>query len=152
MTGRTGHAAGRLAALAVAALLGVGLVAGCGGDDGDDAADIPPPTAVTSMEPPPATGDGAPTIVEIPAAADGTLAYDVTEATAPAGEITLSSENPSVVPHNIAIEEPEELEGEVVQQGGVSEITITLPAGSYEYFCSVPGHRQAGMVGTLTVE
>lgn len=153
MRGRTGDASRRLAALAVAALLGVGLAAGCGGDD-DDEADAPATTTTTApaTTTAPSTDAGGPAVVEIPMAADGSLAYDVTEASAPAGEITLSAENPSPVPHNIALEEPEEVEGEVVSQGGVSEITVSLPAGTYEYYCSVPGHRDAGMVGTLTVE
>jgi len=139
-----------IAVALLAATLAIGAV-GCGGGDDDEGADLPAPTAVTSMEPPPATEDGAPTVLDIPAAAEG-LAFEVTEATAPAGEVTLSMPNPSPVPHNIAVEEPELVEGEVVQQDGVSEITVDFPAGEYEYYCSVPGHRQAGMVGTLTVE
>jgi uncharacterized cupredoxin-like copper-binding protein len=91
------------------------------------------------------------TVVEIPVADTG-LAYAVTEATAPAGEVTLRSVNPQVVPHNIAMDNPDPVEGEVVTDGGVSEITVELPAGSYEYYCAVPGHREAGMVGTLTVQ
>ncbi len=143
--------AGRLAALAIAAVLGAGLVAGCGGgddDDGGDGATTTEATTEATTAAPPAEA----TVLDIPAAADGSLVYDVTEVTAAAGEITLRSPNPSNVPHNIAVEEPEEAEGEVVQQGETSEITVDFPAGTYEYYCSVPGHRQAGMVGTLTVE
>jgi plastocyanin len=93
-------------------------------------------------------GDAA---VEIPAD-EQALAYQKTEVTAKAGSITLRSPNPSPIPHNIAVDEPEQALGEVVQNGGVSEITVDFPAGEYEYYCSVPGHREAGMVGTLTVE
>jgi uncharacterized cupredoxin-like copper-binding protein len=57
-----------------------------------------------------------------------------------------------VVPHNISIDAPDPVEGEVVTDGGVSEITVELEPGTYEFYCSVPGHREAGMVGTLTVE
>ena len=30
--------------------------------------------------------------------------------------------------------------------------TVTAEAGTYEIYCSIPGHKQAGMVGTLTVK
>ena len=36
--------------------------------------------------------------------------------------------------------------------GESGEVTINAPAGTYEYYCSIPGHKAAGMVGTLTVE
>jgi plastocyanin len=37
-------------------------------------------------------------------------------------------------------------------QGGAKSFSATLKAGTYTYYCSVPGHRQAGMQGTLTVK
>ena len=36
--------------------------------------------------------------------------------------------------------------------GGTKTLTMTLAPGTYTYYCSVPGHRQAGMQGTLTVK
>jgi uncharacterized cupredoxin-like copper-binding protein len=37
--------------------------------------------------------------------------------------------------------------------GGASEtLTISAPAGSYSYICTIPGHYQAGMKGALTVQ
>ena len=35
--------------------------------------------------------------------------------------------------------------------GGTTTVTINAAAGDYEYYCSVPGHKEAGMVGTLHV-
>lgn len=154
---------GRNTLMIVAALLAalsLAFVAGCGDDDDD--ADAPATTTEQATTAAPATTEGGtdtggategePTVLDIPTDPSGALAYEVTEVTAPAGEVTLRSPNESVVPHNIAVDEPEEQIGEIVQSGGVSEITVDFPAGEYEYYCSVPGHRQAGMVGTLTVE
>ena len=36
-------------------------------------------------------------------------------------------------------------------QGGTRTLTLTLPPGTYTFYCSVPGHEAAGMKGTLTV-
>ena len=65
------------------------------------------------------------------------------------GDLAVRSENESNVPHNIVIDDKGV--GEVVQDGGVSQFEASFEAGEYEYYCSVQGHRQAGMEGTLTV-
>jgi len=128
------------------------LVAGCGDDDdgdsgsGETTTEAPADAGATDAD---TDADAGATVIDIPAAETG-LAFAVTEVTAPAGEITLRSVNDQSVPHNIAYEDTL---GEVVTDGGVSEITVTITEpGTYEYYCSVPGHREAGMVGTLTVE
>lgn len=148
---------GRRRLIAVALVAAVGLTAAaCGGDD--DSGDTPDQgtTAVTTAgttatAPATATSPAEATVVEIPVADEG-LAYAVTEVRAPAGTITLRSANGQAMPHNIAMRGPDPQEGEVVTAGGVSEITVELPPGEYEYYCSVPGHEAAGMVGTLIVE
>jgi plastocyanin len=138
----------------MARLLGLALVvfalvvAGCGGgdDDEDEEAAPPPPPAATG-----GTGDGA-TRLENPADAGGALEFQKDELTAPAGEVTLVMENPASVEHNIAVKgDSVDEKGPVVGEGGTSEITVTLEAGEYEFYCSVPGHEAAGMEGTLTV-
>ena len=51
--------------------------------------------------------------------------------------------------HNFAIDE---LGIDVdIDPGATQEVVINAPAGAYEYYCNVPGHKAAGMVGTLTV-
>ena len=91
--------------------------------------------------------------VEIPADPSGALLYTFGAATAEAGSLTMLSPNDSSVPHNIALEgEGVDEVGEVVQGGGVSEITADVKPGEYTYYCSVPGHREGGMEGKLTVE
>lgn len=91
--------------------------------------------------------------VDIPADPSGGLAYEFASATAEAGELTLNSVNESNVPHNIAIEGGGlDEKGPVVQGGGTSTIKVTVKAGEYTFYCSVPGHKEGGMVGKLTVK
>jgi len=90
--------------------------------------------------------------LDIPVAAAG-LAYRFADAKAPAGQIKITSENPQAVEHDIAVEgNGVNDKGEVVGEGGVSEFTTDLQAGEYTFYCSVPGHREGGMEGKLTVE
>jgi mono/diheme cytochrome c family protein len=91
-------------------------------------------------------------ILEIPADPSGALAYTFGKATAAPGPITISSPNPSPIPHNIAITGPVKGSGPVVNKGGDSRFDATLKPGSYEFLCEVPGHAAGGMKGTLTVK
>ena len=103
----------------------------------------------------PKAGGGEPAVakggtLDIPADPGGQLAYVTNEASAKAGTLDVRSENESSTPHNIVVDGKGE--GEVVQDGGVSEFEAGFAAGDYQYYCSVPGHREAGMEGKLTVE
>lgn len=85
---------------------------------------------------------------------DGSLVFDPDGLSAAPGTLTLAYANPSPVPHNIAVEdEGGELlaESDTVTAGEVSIEADVVP-GEYIFFCSVPGHRESGMEGTLTVE
>lgn len=110
----------------------------------------PAPEGETPAEQPPPAGDAA--VVELTSPEDGSLLYDQGQVRAAAGEVLLSYENPSPVPHNVAIEVDGETvsEGEVVSEG-TSEASARLEPGQYIFFCSVPGHREAGMEGDLAV-
>jgi plastocyanin len=88
--------------------------------------------------------------LSIPADPNGQLAFQTNKASAPAGKLTVEMPNKSGTPHDIVIDGKGK--GEVVQGGGTSEFSATFDAGKYTYYCSVPGHRQAGMQGTLTVK
>lgn len=91
--------------------------------------------------------------VELSAVPSGDLAFDPTELTAEAGEVTLAMANPSPVPHNVSIEGGGvDEEGETVGEGETSTVSAELEAGEYTFYCSVPGHQEGGMEGTLTVE
>ena len=91
--------------------------------------------------------------LSIPADPGGALAYVFANAEAPAGALEVDSPNKSSTDHNIAIEGGGvSEEGEIVKDGGVSKVNVDVKAGKYQFFCTVPGHRQAGMEGTLTVK
>lgn len=91
--------------------------------------------------------------LEIPADPGGALSYVFANAEAPAGALEIDSPNESSVDHNIAIEGNGVNEsGPVVKNGAVSKVNVDLQAGEYQFFCTVTGHRQAGMEGKLTVK
>ena len=53
-------------------------------------------------------------------------------------------------PHGIAIEgNGVDKDGQIVAPGSKSTVTVTLKAGTYEYYCPIPAHKAAGMKGTL---
>jgi uncharacterized cupredoxin-like copper-binding protein len=92
-------------------------------------------------------------VLEIPADPGGALAYTFADAEAPPGELKIDSPNEASVDHNIALEGNGVNEvGPVVNNGGVSTIEVQVGGGEYTFFCSVPGHREAGMEGKLTVK
>jgi plastocyanin len=87
----------------------------------------------------------------------GQLAYTTNKASATAGNVTISMTNMSGVPHNLAIQVGTGASGAVlghtkIESKGTDTITVDLKPGSYTFFCEVPGHRAAGMYGTLTVK
>lgn len=91
--------------------------------------------------------------VEIPADPSGQLRFESTEASTKAGRVTLVSKNDSSVPHNIAIKDGGvDEKGPVVSGGKTSKVSVESKPGRYTFYCSVPGHEQAGMKGRLTVK
>ena len=90
-------------------------------------------------------------VLEIPMAEAG-LAFRFAEARAEAGTVGFVSENPQSVDHNIAVRGNGIDEKGPVVQNAVSELTVDLQPGEYEFYCSVPGHAEGGMRGTLIVE
>jgi plastocyanin len=82
----------------------------------------------------------------------GAFRFDKRSLEANAGPVTLVMENPSSIPHNVSIDgEGVNEEGNTVEKGGTSTVSATLRPGRYEFYCSVPGHRQGGMEGPLTI-
>jgi plastocyanin len=90
--------------------------------------------------------------LDIPVAAAG-LSYQYKDAEASAGQVTIVSKNPQTQDHNIAIDgNGVDQKGPVVKGGADSKISLNLKPGTYSFYCSVDGHRQAGMEGKLTVK
>ena len=119
--------------------------AACGGDDDDEAADEPAAEETTTHDETTEEGDH----LTLTADPGGAFSFDQTELTAAAGEITIELVNDSGVPHNV------EIEGDGVSDTiteGSTELMASLEAGEYVFFCNIPGHREGGMEGTLTVE
>ncbi|MGH3022536.1 MAG: plastocyanin/azurin family copper-binding protein [Gaiellaceae bacterium] len=136
-----------LAALALA-------VSACGGDDEDAeepaAADTTTEDTTTEEEDDTTTEEGGgATTIDLAADPGGALAFDQDALSAPAGEVTIHLVNEAQIPHNV------EVEGAGTSDtvtGGETDLTVTLEPGEYVFYCAVPGHREGGMEGTLSVE
>ena len=80
------------------------------------------------------------------------LKFNTKTLSAKAGTVTISMNNPAPLEHGIAVEgNGVNKDGKIVGQGSTSVLALQLKAGKYTFFCPVPGHREAGMQGTLTV-
>jgi len=86
--------------------------------------------------------------------ADATeIAYDTTKLSSKPGKVTIDFTNPSSLPHDVAIEDEggEELGATETLAKAKTSVSVDLAPGTYTFFCTVPGHREAGMEGVLTV-
>jgi plastocyanin len=99
-------------------------------------------------------GGGATSTLSFEADPDGELAYTTTSATAKAGKVTVDFTNPQALTHDVAIESSsgDEVGKTELIASGSDSATVDLKPGTYTFYCSVPGHREAGMEGTLTVK
>jgi plastocyanin len=91
--------------------------------------------------------------LNIEAATSG-LAYNTKSATAKAGKVTVDFTNPQPLTHDVAIEDSSGKtigQTELIAEGNDSTV-VDLKPGTYTFYCTVPGHREAGMEGTLTVK
>ena len=131
-------------ALAAATL----ALAGCGGSGGGGGGGGA--SSAPSTQGAPSTG--ARSSLRLKADPGGALRFDTKTLTAKPGKVTIVMHNPAQLSHDISIQGPGiNAHGAVVGQGGTSTVTAKLKPGTYTFYCSVPGHRQAGMEGTLTV-
>jgi plastocyanin len=111
-------------------------------------------TTTTTTATTPASSSAAPAgALTLEANREGQLSFDKTSLSAKAGKVSIAFTNMSPLAHNLTVESSA---GKIVGatptfQDATKMLTLTLKAGTYKFFCSVPGHRQAGMEGTLTV-
>jgi uncharacterized cupredoxin-like copper-binding protein len=146
----------KVAALLALALASVALVA-CGGDDSDTTATTTGGGETTTNGAAAGGGKeagGGASTLSFEADPGGALAYTTTEATAKAGKVTIDFNNPQALTHDVQIEDSngEEVGGTELIASSSDSATVNLKPGTYTFYCSVPGHREAGMEGTLTVK
>jgi len=85
---------------------------------------------------------------------NGQLKFNKTQLTVKHGRVKLIMKNPgsSGQQHGIAVKgHGLDKDGRIVNPGKTSTVTVKLKAGSYTFYCPVPGHRAAGMKGTIKV-
>jgi plastocyanin len=110
------------------------------------------PKATTGTPAPPSSPAAAATTLKLAANPAGQLAYTTKSLSAKAGKVTVDFSNASPVEHDVAFAQGSSVVGQTpVFTGGSKTLTITLKPGTYSFYCTVPGHRAAGMEGTLTV-
>lgn len=152
-------------AVAFALLLAMLALAACGSDSSDDTTTG---GAEATSESGAAAGGaggeksgeaegksaGSAAAVDFEADPGGGLAYTSDSATAAAGKVTVDFTNPQPLTHDVAIEDSSGKtvgKTELIAEGSDSAV-VDLKPGEYTFYCSVPGHREAGMEGTLTVK
>ena len=129
------------------------IIAGCGSSNSNSSNASAPTATPTAAANTSSTGKGQ--VLSLAADPGGALRFTKTSLTAKPGKVTLVMKNPSTagMQHGISIEgNGVDSDGQIVDPGGTSTVSATLKKGTYEYYCPVPGHKQAGMTGTLTVQ
>jgi len=149
-----GQARTRFALKASILTLAVGLLAlaGCGSSSSTSSSTSAPASAPTTATT--SGSGGAAQALSLIANAEGQLKYETTSLTAKAGKVSIAFRNMSSLPHNVTVASSS---GAVVGatptfQGGSRTLVLSLKTGTYKFYCTVPGHRAAGMEGTLTVQ
>jgi plastocyanin len=136
----------KASALLVLVLASVALAA-CGSSSGT--------TTESTSESTSSSEAGGGETIAVEADPNGELAYTTKSLSAKAGNVTVDFTNPQGLQHDVAIEDSS---GKIVGKTElIAESSSTAPIenlkpGTYHFFCTVPGHREAGMEGTLTVK
>jgi plastocyanin len=146
----------KLSAVTLAACLLA--LAGCGSSSSTSSStttSAPATTATTATTTTTTSSSvGASQSLTLEANPEGQLQYNKTSLSATAGKVSIAFTDSSPLEHNVTVESSS---GKILGatptfKGGTKVLTLDLKAGTYKFFCTVPGHRQAGMEGTLTVK
>jgi plastocyanin len=142
------------AVLAVTALAALGLVACGGGSDNNDTTAAATPTQTAPAGGGGGGAGGGASTVDISTPSGSSLAFDQKTANANSGNVTIDFDNKQGLQHDVAVADSS---GKVLGQtdlvsDGTASTTVSLQPGTYTFYCTVPGHREAGMEGTLTVK
>ena len=158
--GATMYLAPKASILALA--VGLFALSGCGSSSSSTSSSASTPTTAASpttstpatSSTPAAAAPAAASSVSLSADAEGQLKYNTKSLSAKAGQVSIDFTNAAALAHNVTIATAA---GTVVGatptfQGGSKTVSVSLKPGTYTFYCSVPGHRMAGMEGTLTVK
>lgn len=146
----------KMTAFAISGAIAVFGLSACGGSTSKSStsqstAATSSPAATSSA---PSTSTGRPGTLTVASDPGGQLKFTKSSLRAKPGKATIQFTNKAPLAHNVTIQQG--ASGPIVGatptfMGGTKTLTVNLKPGTYTFFCSVPGHRQAGMQGTLTV-
>ena len=153
----------RFTLVAIALALGISACGGSSGSSSSSSSAAASSSASSTATSSPATSSttaapsssSASSSLSIAADPSGALKFTKSSLTAKAGTITISFTNNSPLAHNLTVQQGTSgpvLGATPTFMGGTKTLKLTLKAGTYTFYCSVPGHRAAGMQGTLTVQ
>ncbi len=133
-----------------ASIIGVGIVGAIGASAASQTTATPgsSPSASPSASPgaSPAAGGNTATVY------GEDIKFDPKEFTIAANtDVKVTFTNKGVLQHNFSLDDPK-VATKTINGGQSDTVTINAKPGTYQYYCSVPGHKEAGMVGTLTVK
>jgi uncharacterized cupredoxin-like copper-binding protein len=159
----------------LAPLVGLLALTGCGGSSSSTSSSASAPASASTPTGAPATpttssAATSPTVPASPAAPasgatsagqalsleanpEGQLKFTKSSLSAKAGKVSIGYTNMAPAEHNLTVASSSGavLGATPTFQGGSKTLTLNLKPGTYKFYCSVPGHRTAGMEGTLTV-
>lgn len=142
-------------AITATVVLGVSACGGSSSKGGQSSTGPSTPAASTpTQSTQPASGGETAGAISLAADPTGQLKFTTSSLTAKAGKVTIQFTNNAPLAHNLTIQQG--TSGPVIGatptfMGGTKTLTLNVKPGTYTYFCSVPGHKDAGMHGTLTV-
>jgi plastocyanin len=144
----------------LALALGLLALTGCGSSSSStsSSASTPATTAATPVTTSSTSTTSAPAAaaetIAVAANPEGQFKYMPSTLSAKAGKVTIAFTNRAPLEHNLTVASASGAVAAATPtfQGAVQNVTASLTPGTYKFYCTVPGHRQAGMEGTLVVK